>query len=113
MVMPDIEPPGPYKQFGWGGNLWQQHSFGRPPVTKRGPLTHILDTGAYWTNLELGVDTTADFILAAVPYFTTPGSPTLQQGDTIVGKDKNGTMVTILVVQIPANPQENEQQAPP
>mgnify|MGYP001300068459 CR=1 FL=1 len=113
MVIPDIGPPKPHKQFGWVGGQWSLHSRGRPSPTKRGPLTHILDTGAYWHNKELGVDTTEDFILAAVPYFTTPNSPTLQQGDTIVGKDKNGTMVTILVIRIPANPQENEQQAPP
>tara|TARA_Y100000588_G_scaffold312257_1_gene338826 strand:- start:5023 stop:5364 length:342 start_codon:yes stop_codon:yes gene_type:complete len=111
-MIPSINYTQPHKDFGWHGVLFGRETE-RPIPTKRGPIVHILDTGAYWNDKELGTDSTEDFITAALPYFQAADSPTLQQGDTIVGKDKNGAMVTILVVKIPDNPKDNEQKPPP
>jgi len=109
MVIPDMTGvPGRHKDFAWRGELFEALPMNR----KRGPITHILDTGAYWHDKELGVDNTEDFITAALPFFEEAGAPMLQHGDTIIGKDKNGTMVTIKIVKIPDDPQKNEQKAP-
>jgi len=80
---------------------------------RRRPNVHWLDSDNWYAGLEWGVDPISAFVARLQPWINDVNNPELQDGDTIVGKDKNGLEVVIHANRLADAPEKDEQQEAP
>lgn len=91
----------PYFPTPTGGDSWNY--INTPPenpdvnkdVPRRRGNVHWLDSDAWYAGLEWGVDPISAFVDRIKPWINDVNNPELEDGDVIIGKDKNGLEVVI------------------
>ena len=109
----------PYHPTPTGGDSWTYIS-GSPPkldnshdIPRRRGNVHWLDSDAWDANLEWGVDPISAFVDRIKPWINDAANPELEDGDVIIGKDKNGLEVVIHANKIGDDVNKHAQQEAP